>query len=563
MASRTFADMSGVTGFSYDGTSTLSLTGHITWTTDMSANDWITVEEDETFDGAGYTIDMTGVNDCAGLFDCSGGDAGANATIKKLGVLNGITANNGGFIVRKEQKFFTVDDCYSTGDISGYAAGGICGFVVGHEGSCTITNCYSTGDLIYRFSGGICGSYAGYRGSCTITNCYSTGDNVLSTYSGGICGAAAGREGVCTITNCYSTSNNIGNSGGGICGRRAGYSGSCTVTNCYSTSNNIGNSAGGICGDAAGYSAGLCTVTNCYSTDFTDLSHNTGTGISPMNGNWNKNLISNGSVDNSLNATGPNTITPFAPVAGSYPILVAFQALPWEDNYTLVPFYDLYDIAAQFDSGNNAGLGGDPFIWPVYGNMYETPMKATSYRMLQGRKLIMNMSQRKMSKQEGEVVEQYYKQVNNEEAPSSLVTEGVYINKAFLKADGQTMEYDFDTGKGQMSTDYFTIKQETKKHGDGKYLSSPIVKQIHVSFNHSIYGRMTATLNHYSNPQMKSGVSIHYKKANHATKELTGLLVREYKCKSMECRKLHKTKKLQGKVGTNKVLGYLNDTPKN
>ena len=211
--------------------------------------------------------------------------------------------------------------------------------------------------------------------------------------------------------------------------------------------------------------------------------------------------------------------------------------------------------------GGGGGAGADPFVWPVHGNRYETPMKATAYRMLQGRKLIMNMSQRRMTKQEGEVVEQYYKQVRNEEAPKSLVTKGVYINKAFLKADGQVMEYDFDTGKGQMSSDYFTITQETKKHSDGTYLSSPIVRQIHVSFRHSIYGNMTATLNHYSNPQMKSGVTINYNTNKPETKELTGLLVREYKCKSMECRKLRKTKKLQGKLGNNKVLGYLNDKP--
>ena len=167
-----------------------------------------------------------------------------------------------------------------------------------------------------------------------------------------------------------------------------------------------------------------------------------------------------------------------------------------------------------------------------------------------------------MTKQEGDIVKQYYTQVRNEEAPISLVTKGVYVNKAFIKADGETMLYDFDTGKGQMSSKYFTIKQETKKHGDGTYLTSPIVRLIKVSFNHSVYGKITASLNHYSNPQLKSGVTIKYNTHKPETKELTGLLVREYKCKSMECRKLCKTKKLQGKIGTNKVLGYLDNEPK-
>ena len=573
MSSRTFANMiaNNVAGFSLTN-NTLSLTTNIVWKTVMeavgpqgsyNANDYITIEADEIFDGAGYEIDMDGVNNCDGLFACNGGSAGAgnNATIKNLGVTGGATASFGGFIVKSNQAFFTVDDCYSTGEILGESSGGICGFRAGKDGgSCTITNCYSTGPIGggggNTYNGGICGQEAGgISGVCTIIGCYSTG-SISGEGAGGICGRVTGQAGTCIITSCYSTGPIQGSQVGGICGHYAGNSsGTVTITKCYATGSINGSNAGGICGNGAGTGGGTVTVTDCFSNlEGSNTEGGTGTGNDPMDGNFALTGIdgSTGSLGNA-----------FAAVVGSYPILSAFQALPWENNYTLAPYYDLYTITAQFDSGNDAGLGGEPFIFPVHGKMYETPMKVTSYRMLQGRKLIMNMSQRRMTKQEGDVVEQYYKQIINEEAPKSLVTEGVYINKAFLKADGQTMEYDFDTGKGQMSSDYFTIKQETKKHGDGKYLSSPIVKQIHVSFNHSIYGRMTATLNHYSNPQMKSGVTIHYKKTNSATKELTGLLVREYKCKSMECRKLHKTKKLQGKVGTNKVLGYLNDKPKN
>jgi len=575
--------MATITGFSHNA-STLSLTQNIVWKTVMenggfSEDDYIDMNGD-TFNGAGYTIDMAGVTGSYnGLFnDVNGG------VINNLGVLQTTGAVFRSYIVRQYGVNFTVNNCYVIGDVNDFRAGGICGKKCKNV---TINNCYVKGNVTGGRGGGICGE----KCTGTVNNCYVIG-NVTGDEAGGICGEFTGvggdangnidgGNGTCTVNNCYVVGNIIGDNAGGICGQHAGAGGNnegnetgnggngeCIINRCYVVGDVSGSDAGGICGRLAGAvgadyvdafgnpGTGSCTVVNCYSNSPTGSSPNSGDGNNPMDGNLDLTLISNNAVDN-LDANSFNA------VAGSYPILVAFQALPWEDNYTLVAFYDLYDIAAQFDSGNNAGLGGDPFIWPVYGNMYETPMKATSYRMLQGRKLIMNMSQRRMSQQEGEVVEQYYKQVRNEEAPTSLVTEGVYINKAYLKADGQTMEYDFDTGKGQMSSDYFTIKQETKKHGDGKYLSSPIVKQIHVSFNHSIYGRMTATLNHYSNPQMKSGVSIHYKKTNPATKELTGLLVREYKCKSMECRKLHKTKKLQGKVGTNKVLGYLNDTPKN
>jgi hypothetical protein len=261
------------------------------------------------------------------------------------------------------------------------------------------------------------------------------------------------------------------------------------------------------------------------------------------------------------NPLGTLNVTNYTPTSGTYN--VGTNTGYFVDGETAtINGVDMF-FGGAGEGGGSGGIGGDPFIFPVHGKTYETPMKATSYRMLQGRKLIMNMSQRRMTKQEGEVIKQYYKQFNNEDAPKSLITKGVYINKTFLKVDGQIMEYDFDTGKGQMSSDYFTITQETKEQGDGAYLSSPIVKQIHVSFRHSIYGNMIATLNHYSNPQMKSGVTIKYNAQNPETKDLTGLLVREYKCKSMECHRLHRTKKLQGKFGNNKVLSYLNNKPKN
>ena len=113
------------------------------------------------------------------------------------------------------------------------------------------------------------------------------------------------------------------------------------------------------------------------------------------------------------------------------------------------------------------------------------------------------------------------------------------------------MEYDFDTKKGAMSSNYFSISN------CDECINNDQIKQIKISFNHSIYGNMTAIMEHYRNPQLYSGVSIKYNTHDEATKNLTGLLVREYKCKSMECRKLRKTKPLKGKIGKNKVTGKL------
>mgnify|MGYP001943016683 CR=1 FL=1 len=251
--------------FSYNQTTnTMTLLRNIVWTdlSGVNTTDFIQLSKDDTFDGSGHTINLSGITDCQGLFACdeAGADVNNRAKIMNLGVLNGATAGNGGFIVRASQRFFEVESCYSTGNIGIYG-GGICGSYTAENGTCTVTNCYSTGS-IGEYGGGICGIYAGYRyhGTCTVTNCYSTGS--IGNNGGGICGKYAGYSGTCTITNCYSTGS-IGEYGGGICGT-CGYSGTCTITNCYSTGS-IGNNGGGICGSAAGYN-GTCTVTNCYST---------------------------------------------------------------------------------------------------------------------------------------------------------------------------------------------------------------------------------------------------------------------------------------------------------
>ncbi len=120
---RTINAMAGVTGFYLSG-STLFLNQDIVWTEVMNNTDFIALELNQVFDGQGFTIDMTGVT-TAGLFSCSTTE-GSPSIIKNLGVLNGTTATQGGFIVRKEQEYFKVENCYSTGVI-GLQSGGICG----------------------------------------------------------------------------------------------------------------------------------------------------------------------------------------------------------------------------------------------------------------------------------------------------------------------------------------------------------------------------------------------------------------------------------------------------
>ena len=147
-------------------------------------------------------IDISGVTDWPGLFDCS--SSGSTMNIGYLGV----TASNGSQLVRE--------------------SGWVVGINAGQDGSCNIYNCYSTGDIDSNYTGGIAGYGAGrFNGSCNIYNCFSTGDigSGDGYYQGGIVGGLAGYNfGNCNIYNCYSTGT-IGNGSyyqGGIAGGTAG-----------------------------------------------------------------------------------------------------------------------------------------------------------------------------------------------------------------------------------------------------------------------------------------------------------------------------------------------------
>ena len=196
---------------------------------------------------------------------------------------------------------------------------------------------------------------------------------------------------------------------------------------------------------------------------------------------------------------------------------------------------------------------GDPFILPVYGDIYELPMKKTAFRMLQGYKLIMNASTRRITKCEGEQIKQYYEQTTQKNAPVQLITKGVFYDKVFLKSEGNVLEYDFNTGKEPVSSDYFTVTQCNKPYYSSitKILSNN--RYIKVSFNHSKYGAIHIKLNHFTNPQIKYGFDFNVKRIN----DLTGLFIREYKYKSMMCRKLKNTKKCHGIIGKNKIQSVL------
>jgi Domain of unknown function (DUF4347) len=168
-----------------------------------------------------------------------------------------------------------IENCSSSGTISGSNSGGIIGNYAGYNsGQVTLTNCSSSGIISGLVSGGIVGSQAGYNsGQVTVTNCSSSGI-ISGSYSGGIVGSNAGQiSGQVTVTNCSSSGTISGQYSGGISGDWFGYNTNqlCTIENCYSTGTISGFKAGGICGAEIGYNDSTTPsyipkvqIINCY-----------------------------------------------------------------------------------------------------------------------------------------------------------------------------------------------------------------------------------------------------------------------------------------------------------
>jgi hypothetical protein len=273
--------------FSWDGT-TLKLLQNIEWpdlSYNITINDrpqpitkYITLEDNQVFDGQGYTIDLS-TNFTTGLFASTGTSIDDGPVIKNLGVLGGSLISYGGYFVISRQTNFTVYNCYSTGNISASFCGGICASLICDDksnSSAIIEKCHSTGDITGSNAGGICGNRCGYGGGSilTIKDCYSIGI-ITGTGAGGISGNSSGGAGMyggsMIIERCYSTGNISGINAGGIGGDATGYQGSVFIRYCYSTGNITGTGAGGTCGSNCGYfyanhRNGICNISNCYST---------------------------------------------------------------------------------------------------------------------------------------------------------------------------------------------------------------------------------------------------------------------------------------------------------
>ncbi len=217
------------------------------------------------YDGQGHTISGLYINRldlaCVGVF----GQVSAG-TIKNLGItgasITGGGTSNGTYIGALSGYLYEgvlIDNCYSTGSVSGYdVVGGLIGQDDGTGGANTITNCFSTCNV--TVANADAGGLIGYSDASTIRNCYASG-----TISGGNTGDRIGGligKNYSTVHECYSTGAATGEfEAAGFIGENHGL-----ISNCYcsgtATSNRLG--FGDYCGGFIGFNFGQ--VSYCYTT---------------------------------------------------------------------------------------------------------------------------------------------------------------------------------------------------------------------------------------------------------------------------------------------------------
>ena len=189
-----------------------------------------------------------------------------SGTVETPGSGGGLLGSRYGY---SDGKYFKIENCSNSLEISGENGGGICGVRIGRNSYVTILNCKNVGEISGDNGGGICGRYAGVSGlSIIVKHCQNTGD-ISGNYSGGICGRAVSMESYSDniIEYCWNEGELSGNGSGGIIGRASCYNGgNLLVQYCYNTADFTGGTEqGGICGERAGQKSGQVIVFHCYS----------------------------------------------------------------------------------------------------------------------------------------------------------------------------------------------------------------------------------------------------------------------------------------------------------
>jgi uncharacterized repeat protein (TIGR02543 family) len=183
-----------------------------------------------TFDGGGFAVKGMYLKDITGLYYYGLFGYSTNATIKNLGVTDSFVNTNkdsssGAAGIICFAYFSTVENCYNTAKINGYAS---VGGVAGVSSGSTVKNCYNTGEISCKdvYVGGV----VGQASNTIVQDCYNTGNISGLSEVGGIVGAIHNTSdfSASAMYRCYNIGNIVASEAVYISGSKT-YIGSCGI----------------------------------------------------------------------------------------------------------------------------------------------------------------------------------------------------------------------------------------------------------------------------------------------------------------------------------------------
>lgn len=265
------------------------------------------------------------------------------------------------------------------------------------------------------------------------------------------------------------------------------------------------------------------------------------------------NIVNNSTDENGGVSVIPSVSANTLVIPNDQDIIIEMNGI--QTTYTSQELFDNPVFRELFNF--SAFTSGDPHVYPIFGSPFELPTKPNIFRMLQGQQLCINASTRYMTSSESRDIETFYKLINKtQHVPSNLQTNGTFYKTLRIVSNNNVCIVHFTPDNIKIenkNTDYFKTKRETP---DSPYIlkkeSEIITDTITISFYNIFHGLLEIQVRTFLNPQTKYGFTLMCQ--NKSISNLSGLLVREYKLKSMSLNNINNEKPLSGRIQINKKI---------
>ena len=214
-----------------------------------------------------------------------------------------------------------------------------------------------------------------------------------------------------------------------------------------------------------------------------------------------------------------------------------------------------YKITRQgtVPSSKSASSFGDPYIIPIYGDIYKLPDLTAAYRLYELDNIFINTSVDKATKEmRGRMLDFYRKLGGDNNDSQEIILNGYYYHNFFISSEGHEFMLDLINNKIIIEEEdklYFNLSIEEKKE-NRHILKIGSYVELSISWTTEKYGNMHITIDLYKNPQIDNGIKL----LSDINNDSIGLLIKNYDPSTME---IEDIKTLE----TNTIINKLKNNP--